>query len=334
MNKIWIFAIALWGIIGGACSNDVASAHEESSDSSSIIIIELSSSEEITSSYSRSTKTVIQFSNKAEPKTSSSSKQESSSSTKVSSSSSSKPKSSSSVSSSSVSSSSVQSSSSSGPKSSTSLDFYDCNKYDCVIMDYLNPDISYGEMLDKRDNQVYRTLVISNHVWTAQNMNYEIKTEEGSETTNWCYNDDPEYCKKFGRFYKWEAALEVCPEGWHLPTTDEWAELLTDHACEIEKNENHPEYYYCAGTSLKAIDSWEDGTPNTNEFGFTVIAAGIRIPKGSTGEGVLANFWTSTDAYSDYAGFVDFGRVQDYASILLTYKYYGLSVRCVKGDVE
>ena len=24
-------------------------------------------------------------------------------------------------------------------------------------MEYLNPDVSYGEMLDKRDNQVYRT---------------------------------------------------------------------------------------------------------------------------------------------------------------------------------
>ena len=35
MNKIWIFALVLWSIIGGACSDDVSSAHNESGNSSS-----------------------------------------------------------------------------------------------------------------------------------------------------------------------------------------------------------------------------------------------------------------------------------------------------------
>ncbi len=74
MNKIWIFALVLWSIIGGACSDDVSSAHNESGKSSSaggsIEIIPINDS---SSSYSRSSKTVIKFPNIIEIKTSSSS---------------------------------------------------------------------------------------------------------------------------------------------------------------------------------------------------------------------------------------------------------------------
>ena len=201
-------------------------------------------------------------------------------------------------------------------------------------MEYLNPEVSYGELLDKRDNKVYRTLVISNHVWTAQNMNYEIVSEEGKSKNNWCYNDDPEYCKKFGRHYNWEAAQKACPEGWHLPTADEWLELIEDHTCEITQERNFPKQYHCAGTSLKTVDGWEDGLTNTNEYGFSVMAAGFKVPKGFGGEGVMGEFWTSTDETETYAAFVEFGRVQDYAEIALIDKSNGLSVRCVKGDAE
>ena len=37
---------------------------------------------------------------------------------------------------------------------------YDCSKYKCVTTAYLNPDVEYGELLDARDNQVYRTVKI------------------------------------------------------------------------------------------------------------------------------------------------------------------------------
>lgn len=343
MTKIrgYIFA-ALLAVVA-SCSNDVADAHNDDPPSGNIEIIRVidsSSSESSSSSPFRSTKTNIYFSNHVEVLLSSSIAPSSSSQTPVSSSSKPAPKSSSSSAKSSSSeppqssSSSAPPSSSSEPKSSASLRFYDCTEHDCVTTDFLNPDISYGELLDKRDNQVYRTLVISNHVWTAQNMNYEIVNEEGKSKNNWCYNDDPEYCKKFGRLYNWEAAQKVCPEGWHLPTADEWLELIEDHTCEITQERSFPTQYHCAGTSLKTIDGWEDGLTNTNEYGFSVMAAGFKVPKGFGGEGVMGEFWTSTDETETYAAFVEFGRVQDYAEIALIDKSNGLSVRCVKGNAE
>ena len=231
-------------------------------------------------------------------------------------------------------SSSAESSSSSAPKSSASLRFYDCDKYDCVTMDYLNPDISYGEMLDKRDNQVYRTLVISNHVWTAQNMNYEIESEENDEINSWCYDNEPENCKKFGRLYTWEAAKKVCPEGWHLPTKDEWLELFTEHSCEIEKDDTNSIIYRCAGTSLKAIDSWDYGTDNTNEYGFSVVAAGLMTSGKFKNKGVSSYLWTATAPYEIIATLVTFEYNEDFTRFVLINRNVGLPVRCVKGAAE
>jgi len=39
----------------------------------------------------------------------------------------------------------------------------------------------------------------------AENLNFEA---EGSR----CYNDSIAYCKKYGRLYNWETAMEVCPK--------------------------------------------------------------------------------------------------------------------------
>ena len=347
MIKIWLYVLAFFGgIVASACSDGTTNAHDEERTSSSIIVIEIivdSSSESSSSSYLRPTKKNIYFSNHVEIKVSSSDKSESSSSkTKASSSSESAPKSSSSQPKSSsskrpeTSSSIAESSSSEMPKSSAELRFYDCEEHDCVTMEYLNPDISYGEFLDTRDNQVYRTLVISNHVWTAQNMNYEIETEENNDVTSWCYDDKPENCKKFGRLYTWEAAKKVCPEGWHLPTEDEWQELIAEHSCDIVIKDGNPPVYRCAGTSLKAIDSWEKSLDNTNEYGFSIVAAGIVNSGKFMNKGITGYLWASTTQYESesLATLVIFEYNEDYTRFVLTRPNSGLSVRCVKGPAE
>ena len=53
----------------------------------------------------------------------------------------------------------------------------------------------------------------------AENLDIEV---EGS----FCYDNDPENCKKYGRLYTWEAAKKACPKGWHLPSDAEWKILM------------------------------------------------------------------------------------------------------------
>lgn len=67
-----------------------------------------------------------------------------------------------------------------------------------------------GTFTDPRDGQTYATVEIGNQTWFAQNLNYET-------SNSWTYIDDPANGDIYGRLYTWEAALNACPSGWHLP---------------------------------------------------------------------------------------------------------------------
>ncbi|MCB0555334.1 MAG: caspase family protein [Phaeodactylibacter sp.] len=68
--------------------------------------------------------------------------------------------------------------------------------------------------LDTRDSRYYRTVELGGQLWMAQNLNYQ-----GSGL---CYNKQDTICEKTGKLYTWEEAMKACPEGWRVPTDDEW----------------------------------------------------------------------------------------------------------------
>ena len=74
---------------------------------------------------------------------------------------------------------------------------------------------------DARDNEKYRFTEINGKYWMAENLRYGAAVSNDSE------------CSDEGCFYSWyeavgsDAAHDVCPEGWHLPSRFEWDEMLT-----------------------------------------------------------------------------------------------------------
>ena len=71
---------------------------------------------------------------------------------------------------------------------------------------------------DKRDGQIYDLVHINGVTWMAENLNY------AAPNSRW-YNDDPVIGETYGRLYPWNAAKKVCPDGWRLPTNEEWTNL-------------------------------------------------------------------------------------------------------------
>ncbi len=73
---------------------------------------------------------------------------------------------------------------------------------------------------DPRDGKTYKTIQIGEQTWMAENLIFE--TAEGS----WCYENDSTNCEKYGRLYDWSTANNVCPEGWRLPSENDFKTLL------------------------------------------------------------------------------------------------------------
>lgn len=90
------------------------------------------------------------------------------------------------------------------------------------ILVHTRDESDYPVLTDPRDGKTYKTLVIYEQLWMAENLNYEMEDEGQS----WCYENKQENCDKYGRLYNFEAAKAACPPGWHIPSDPEWGELL------------------------------------------------------------------------------------------------------------
>ena len=176
-----------------------------------------------------------------------------------------------------------------------------------------------SSMKDSRDGQTYKTVVIVDQEWMAENLNYETEN-------SYCYNESIENCKKYGRLYTWKAALNACPEGWRLPTDADF-ETLMSNVGGIET----------AGKMLKSTTGWEayagERGNGVDAFGFNVLPVGYRYYDGDfSGAGKGADFWSATEDNEDYAYYLDLGYNRESAYLNYYSKDNANSVRCLRGS--
>jgi uncharacterized protein (TIGR02145 family) len=179
---------------------------------------------------------------------------------------------------------------------------------------------STGTFTDPRDDQTYTTIDIGSQTWFAENLNYN--TGDGNNNS-WCYDNNGSNCDIYGRLYTWEAATSACPDGWHLPSDDEWTTLIDFLGGED-----------VAGGKMKETGTTHWNSPNTgatNSSGFTALPGGYRNTSGGFyGKGYDGYWWSatgysSTDAWSRRLYYDNDGVAR------LTYsKEDGFSVRCVR----
>ena len=198
-----------------------------------------------------------------------------------------------------------------------------------------NPDFAYGSMTDPRDGMVYKTTTIGGQVWMAENLNYfDIEGAPSSIKNDWCYWDKPENCESAGRLYTWKVAQRVCPEGWRLPTNEDWTALLTA----VGADTLNP-IAWTGANVLKSKSGWENGGNGTDDFGFTALPAGrkfsTKVQDGFTNHGCSAYMWSATEpditAGADTLAFsLELNCSNENALVNTMKKTEGLSVRCVK----
>ncbi|MDR2693737.1 MAG: DUF3592 domain-containing protein [Chitinispirillales bacterium] len=174
-----------------------------------------------------------------------------------------------------------------------------------------------GMFIDGRDSKKYRTVTIDDETWMAENLNYDEDTDN-----SWCYEDNGSNCGKYGRLYNWEAALAVCPLGWHLPNREEWDELLADAGVGA-----------AGAAELKTDAGWESGGNGADAFGFSALPGGSRAADGSfKNAGNRGLWWTAAEFDGDSAYYRRMGHNYDYVYEGTYGKGHGFSVRCVSDE--
>ncbi|MCX6270438.1 MAG: carboxypeptidase regulatory-like domain-containing protein [Bacteroidetes bacterium] len=191
---------------------------------------------------------------------------------------------------------------------------------------------------DFRDGQVYTTVMIINQCWMKQNMNLGTMIPGASNQTDngvaekYCYNDDPANCLIYGGLYQWDELMQystnqsargICPEGWHIPSFNEWENLVV----------NFGGVDHCGGhMKTTGLTYWM--APNsgaTNASGFSARGAGIRESYGPfsylKGYTYLASSNNGGDGYCFDMVLTTSGPDLFYYDIDRT---YGTSVRCLK----
>ena len=163
--------------------------------------------------------------------------------------------------------------------------------------------------------------------WMAENMDFDYRVNGEIYGTS-CYNDSCDKYGKYGRLYTWAAAMDsaglysadgidcgkgtlcntstfvsgICPEGWSIPSVAEWDSLIvalkyfarntykdtkdsTNLPLVFKSKSGWTDYYgFVNGDDLFGLSALPGGAWNKNEDDVFAYQ----------GEGVLADFWSST----------------------------------------
>lgn len=203
---------------------------------------------------------------------------------------------------------------------------------------------SLPSFIDTRDSQSYKYVTIGEQVWMAENLRYRKGFDSLGRINDWCYNNHDERCDDYGALYTWSGAMNVnekyntehlwhkntnkpvqgiCPDGWHLPSPEEFATLQ-----KLSGNQNSYE-------KLRAPYSWVNSTEGTNELGFFAVGSGYlehRTPT-FTDSMDITGFWMSSDITYETANVFAIITGVSYRSPTKD-KRNGYSVRCIKGKGE
>jgi len=172
--------------------------------------------------------------------------------------------------------------------------------------------ISDGNVMDSRDSKKYKIAVIGKQTWMAENLNYASEDSK-------CYHDNSDNCDIYGRLYDWVTAMDVCLDGWHIPSDAEW-DVLIDYAGGSST----------AGKHLKAASGWHSGGNGTDRYGFSALPGGRGSSDGSFSSiGSGGRWWSASENYRNGA----YHRRMYYSNDNVGLSYDGgpglFSVRCL-----
>jgi len=175
-----------------------------------------------------------------------------------------------------------------------------------IITSFTACSLNKKTFTDKRDGKKYKLIKIGNQTWMAQNLAFKV------DSGCWAYNNEEDSVFKYGYLYNWETAINVCPDGWRLPTKHDFETLLNN------KEEGETKYR-----------SFISGSKS--DFNITFPGA-RKLDSTFSLKNIREDFWSSSEnkkakkrAYNLYI-YNQKKNVMIYNEL----KEHGFSVRCIK----
>lgn len=210
----------------------------------------------------------------------------------------------------------------------------------CAVKNVFKANAVYGKLVDQ-DGNTYKTIRIGAKEWMAENLKAShyrngnpisviSSSKEWSALTTgatcWYNNDSASNSCAYGKLYNWYAVADernVCPTGWHVPTDEDWTNLVD----ELSGSSS-------AGGRLKSagLTYWTSVNESAdNSSGFSALPGGNRFGNGPYFDvNTNAYWWTSTATGDEEAWFRGMFNKVAMVDRNAYDKKSGFSVRCVK----
>ena len=189
------------------------------------------------------------------------------------------------------------------------------------------------------EGNIYNTVSIGNQIWMASNLStsryrngayipYILNSNQWALTKSPAlsfYNHDNTYETNYGKQYNWYAVTDtqgICPNGWHIPSNNEWT-ILSDFLGGLN----------VAGGKMKATGTqfWSFPSNGNNSSGFTGLPGGFRNVDGTFGIlGYNGFWWSATEENEQKAFNRSIIYTDNVLSVGSSSKNQGFSVRCLK----
>jgi uncharacterized protein (TIGR02145 family) len=186
-----------------------------------------------------------------------------------------------------------------------------------------NPEVTIGQQVWMTKNLTVATFRNGDPIPQAKTDEEWVKAGENQQPA-WCYYDnDPKNEEIYGKLYNGYAVNDkrgLAPEGYHVPTDEEWTQL-SDYLGGED----------VAGKKMKSTSGWIENGNGSNESGFNGLPGGFRYNSGAfSDQGYYGYWWSASETNAGLAYYRDLHHDGDNLDRDNGDKVLGFSVRCLR----